>query len=107
MHNLAVLIFGQLSIRIAPAAASVELAEAMNVVFGVMPRIVIASLIAYVVAQSFDIWFYHYLRDVTKEKVRIPAATAMAIRSRVATTGLMARLRLSGIYGIMSAHLGD
>lgn len=42
--------------------------QAFDILFAAIPRIIIASLIAYLVAQNFDIWFYHYIRTKTKGK---------------------------------------
>lgn len=42
--------------------------RAFDTLFAAVPRIIIASLIAYLIAQNFDIWFYHYIRTKTKGK---------------------------------------
>ncbi len=35
-------------------------------IFGFMPRLVVASLLAYLVSQFHDVWFFHYLRTLTR-----------------------------------------
>ncbi|MFZ5953326.1 MAG: queuosine precursor transporter [Candidatus Rifleibacteriota bacterium] len=35
--------------------------QALDTIFSILPRITLASIIAYFVSQNFDVWFYHYL----------------------------------------------
>lgn len=37
--------------------------EALDTIFSILPRITIASIIAYFFSQNFDVWFYNYLRQ--------------------------------------------
>ncbi len=41
------------------------IAGAMQTVFSAVPRIAAASFIAYVIAQSFDVWFFHFIHEKT------------------------------------------
>ena len=36
--------------------------DAFHTIFSVLPRITIASILAYFISQNFDVWFYDYLR---------------------------------------------
>lgn len=36
--------------------------EALDTIFSILPRITIASIIAYFFSQTFDVWFYNFLR---------------------------------------------
>lgn len=42
--------------------------QAVEQIFGLVPRITVAGLIAYLVAQHFDIWMFHFWKRVTKGK---------------------------------------
>ena len=42
--------------------------ESLSNVFTPMTRFFIASMIAYLISQYFDVWFYNYLRNVTSQK---------------------------------------
>ncbi len=42
--------------------------ESLSNVFTPMTRFFIASMIAYLISQYFDVWFYNYLRKITSEK---------------------------------------
>ncbi|MCD6282075.1 queuosine precursor transporter [bacterium] len=35
-------------------------------IFGFIPRLVVASLLAYLISQFHDVWFFHYLRTLTR-----------------------------------------
>ena len=45
-----------------------QLHASMKIVFGTSVRIFIASIIAYLITQNFDVWFYHFLSKLTKGK---------------------------------------
>lgn len=58
----------QLSLIIMPVEYSIELQNGMLTVFGTSLRVFIASTVAYVISQNFDIWFYHLLHKKTGGK---------------------------------------
>jgi len=43
--------------------------DGMKDIFSFAPRIVLASLIAYLISQMHDIWFFHFLKEKTKGKM--------------------------------------
>ena len=56
----------QIAVLFEPAASD-QVSSSLQVVFGVLPRIAIASVLAYAVSQSHDVWAFHHW------KVRFPA----------------------------------
>ena len=62
-------LFGQLILLYGTIEESVSVADAMQEVFGLMPRISIAGFTAYLIAQSFDIWLFHFVKDRTGGKM--------------------------------------
>lgn len=52
----------QLALLFQPAASD-TMHSSLSLVFGVLPRIAIASLLAYVVAQRHDVWAYQFWRE--------------------------------------------
>ena len=42
--------------------------ESLSNVFTPMTRFFIASMIAYLISQYFDVWFYNYLKNITSQK---------------------------------------
>lgn len=58
--------FLQLNILTVAVDDMKPVADAMDVVYGISLRIFIASIIVYVIAQSYDVWIYHRLNNWTK-----------------------------------------
>jgi len=52
-------------VKLLPAAGFWKHQEAYNVILGATPRIVIASMIAYVLSQRHDIWAFHWWKQKT------------------------------------------
>ncbi len=42
--------------------------EAYDTILGSVPRIVLASMVAYLVSQHHDVWAFHFWRNITKGK---------------------------------------
>ena len=55
----------QFALLMTPLSDVQGLSDAMNTVFGTSLRIFIGSVTAYLVAQHFDVWFYHFLNQKT------------------------------------------
>lgn len=51
-----------------PAPIGIEMAEAFNKVFSLTPRIVIASMVAYLISQTHDVYAFHFWKEKTKGK---------------------------------------
>ena len=49
-------------------SASDWVQESLSNVFTPMTRFFIASMLAYLISQYFDVWFYNYLRNITSQK---------------------------------------
>ncbi len=58
-------IFGQMVLQFEAIEQTTAVSGAMDTLFGAVLRISIASFIAYAIAQSFDIWFFHWLMEKT------------------------------------------
>jgi uncharacterized integral membrane protein (TIGR00697 family) len=65
LANLLVVLLTQVAIHL-PAAEMYAHQEAFRTVLGAVPVIVLASLTAYLVAQSHDVWAFHFWRRVTR-----------------------------------------
>ena len=59
--------FGNALVYLSPIETN-EITNAFNALFKSAPRITIASLTAYVIAQNFDVWLYHKIYQKTKGK---------------------------------------
>ena len=61
-----IIIFGPLVKMFAATAYSIPQSEALDVIFGQTSRIAVASLIAYVIANNFDVWWYEIIHKKFK-----------------------------------------
>jgi len=62
------LVFSQLIIMGVPLGFSVDMADALKTIFAFTPRIVLGSMIAYIISQNYDVWVYHLLKNLFKGK---------------------------------------
>jgi len=68
--NVAVMITLLISIQFRPSditGSALEVHEAISTLAGYSPIFVIGSLTAYLVSQTFDVWFFHKIRSYTGE----------------------------------------
>jgi uncharacterized integral membrane protein (TIGR00697 family) len=42
--------------------------ESLQTIFGFIPRVVVASILAYLISQNHDIWAFHFWKDKTRGK---------------------------------------
>lgn len=68
VFQILMVVFSQIMIRAEVLEPSIELHAALITVFGFIPRIVLGSLIAYVISQNWDVWVFHKLKEKTKGK---------------------------------------
>ncbi|WP_337742742.1 queuosine precursor transporter [Fusobacterium gonidiaformans] len=59
---IAMTIIMQVAIHFTPSSAGIELFDGVKGVFALMPRLAIASLLAYLISQQHDIWAYEFWR---------------------------------------------
>ena len=68
--NVAVMITLVLSVQFKPStitSSALEVHNAISTLAGYSPTFVIGSLTAYLVSQTFDVWFFHKIRSYTGE----------------------------------------
>ena len=68
--NVAVMITLVLSVQFKPSnitGSALEVHNAISTLAGYSPTFVIGSLTAYLVSQTFDVWFFHKIRSYTGE----------------------------------------
>ncbi len=76
-----------------PWAAEVQ--ESMEVIFGFMPRLALASLVAYIISQSHDVWAFSFLRRLTRGR-------HLWLRNNLST--LVSQLMDSVIFCLIAFH---
>ena len=69
--NIAVMLTLVLSTKFLPSeltGSAAEVHEAISVLAFYSPIFIVGSLTAYIVSQRFDVWFFHYLKNLTNGK---------------------------------------
>jgi uncharacterized integral membrane protein (TIGR00697 family) len=62
LAQLCLVVFGQLMARGVPIGDP-TVSDSLSTIFGFIPRIVLGSFVAYIISQSFDVRFYHFLKE--------------------------------------------
>ena len=90
-------ILSQLSLLIVPVSFSEELNTGMKTVFGTSLRVFIASVIAYIISQNFDVWFYHFLQNKTKSKYLWLRNNVSTITSQILDSSIFFSIAFIGV----------
>ena|SRR5258708_7959165 len=65
--NTLFIVMGQFGLRFAGDATSTSTNEAITTLFSNTPRLALASILAYIIVQHFNVWFYSSLKKYTGE----------------------------------------
>ncbi|MBT7902306.1 queuosine precursor transporter [Candidatus Woesearchaeota archaeon] len=80
------------------APFAMELGNMFNSVLGLTPRIAIASMIAYTISQSHDVWAFHFWKKLTKGKHMWVRNNASTVVSQAIDTALFTMLAFYGVF---------
>ena len=75
-----------------------EMQEIYNTVFGLQPRIVLASLTAYLVSQHHDVWAFHFWKKVTKGRHLWLRNNASTVVSQLIDSSIFITLAFYGVF---------
>jgi len=82
--------------RLLPAASFWEGQAAYETILGMIPRIVLASMIAYLVSQHHDVFAFHFWREKTKARFLWLRNNASTMVSQALDTGLFITIAFWG-----------
>ncbi len=83
-----------------PPIMSASELQAFNSVFALAPRIVIASIVAFVIAQTHDVYAFHFWKKLTRGKHLWLRNNASTMASQAIDTAIFITLAFYGILGI-------
>jgi len=72
--------------------------EALSTLFGIMPRIVLGSLTAYVISQMHDVWAYDFWKRFTKGKHLWLRNNASTMVSQLIDTAIFCSIAFLGVW---------
>ncbi len=91
---MAVLVFGG---RLLPPAPFWENQPAYESILGMVPRIVLASMVAYLISQHHDVFAFHFWRQKTKARFLWLRNNASTMVSQALDTGLFITIAFWGV----------
>lgn len=94
--------FIQLVLLFEPVAFSQTAYDALQTTFGTTLRVAIAGPVAYIIANRFDVWFYHWLHERTGEKHLWFRNNASTLTSQTLGNTLFFTL---AFYGVMATDV--
>ncbi len=92
---MVILVFGG---RLLPPAPIWEGQSAYESILGMVPRITLASMIAYLVSQHHDVFAFHFWRRKTKGRFLWLRNNASTMVSQALDTGLFITIAFWGVY---------
>lgn len=105
--NLILVVTVLIAINWPSASFATEMGENFNQVLGLTPRIVFASLLAYLASQHHDVWAFHFWKRLTKGKhlwLRNNASTAV---SQLIDSAIFGVVAFYGVIPIVPLILGQ
>ncbi len=90
-----------------PAPFAVEISDMFSKVVALTPRIVFASLVAYLLSQHHDVWAFHFWKKKTKGKYLWFRNNASTIVSQFIDSTVFITLAFYGIFPIWPLILGQ
>ena len=94
---IATTIIMQISIQFIPDKSDF-LSEHITAIFSVLPRIAIASLMAYLISQSHDVWFFSKLKKRHKEKKLWLRNNLSTITSQLIDNSIFTLVAFVGVF---------
>lgn len=104
--QVAIMLMTQLVLR-AKGAPFFEGQAAFDTVFGAVPRIVIASLIAFTISENADAYLFHWLRNLTKDKHLWMRNAFSSLPSMALDSTIFTALAFAGVLPLWPIIIGD
>ena len=89
--------------RPATAEYSENIHSAFSTIVNFTPKIVIGSLLSYIISQSFDVWAFHKIKSITGERWLWLRNNLSTLSSQVIDTAIFTLVVWAPIVGIRSA----
>lgn len=92
-----ILLLGSVFILWAPAPGFFEHQDAYRVVLGATPRIVLGSMVAYLVSQYHDVWSFAFWKEKTRGKHKWLRNNLSTMVSQLMDTGIFTLIAFYGV----------
>lgn len=105
--NLVLVLYIFIAIRWEAMPFAEEYSKKFAEVLGIVPRIVVASMIAYLISQHHDVWAFHFWREKTKGRFLWLRNNASTLVSQAIDTSLFITIAFWGLFPIGGLILGQ
>ena len=105
--NIVLVVAVLIAINWTPAPFALEYSKSFSSVLGLVPRVVLASMIAYLVSQHHDIFAFHWWKKKTGERHLWLRNTASTIVSQAVDTGIFITIAFYGVMDIVPLLIGQ
>lgn len=104
--NILVLVLIRIALLLPPAPFG-DGDEAFRAVVGATSRITLASIIAFVISQSHDIWLFHFIRKLTNKRHLWLRNNVSTFLSQVIDTTIFTLLAFYGVAPVIPLIIGQ
>lgn len=105
--NLVLVLYITIVIHWTPAPFAVEYAKKFAEVLGLVPRIVLASMVAYLLSQHHDVWAFHFWREKTAGRFLWLRNNASTLVSQALDTTVFITIAFYGVFPILPMIFGQ
>ena len=88
-------------------ASFYEYQDQFTLILGNTGRIVFASLIAFTISQNYDVWIYHILKKITKNKYLWFRNNISTITSQLLDTCIFVTIAFLGVFPVLPMMIGQ
>ncbi|MBA7592383.1 queuosine precursor transporter [subsurface metagenome] len=105
--NIVLVVAIYIAINWTAAPFALDFSESFKSVLGIVPRVTLASMVAYLVSQHHDIYAFHWWKNLTKGKHLWLRNTASTVVSQAVDTGIFITIAFYGIMDIVPLLIGQ
>lgn len=105
--NIVLVVAIYIAVNWTAAPFASDFSESFKSVLGIVPRVILASMVAYLISQHHDIFAFHWWKDRTKGKHLWLRNIASTMVSQVIDTGIFITIAFYGIMDIVPLLIGQ
>lgn len=105
--NIVMVIAILIAVNWKPAPFAIEFSKQFETVLTLVPRVVLASMVAYLISQHHDIFAFHFIRDKTKGKFLWLRNNVSTMVSQAIDTVIFITIAFYGIMDVIPLMIGQ
>lgn len=105
--NIVLVVAIYIAVNWTAAPFALDFSESFNSVLGIVPRVTLASMVAYLISQNHDIFAFHWWKDRTQGKHLWLRNIASTMVSQAIDTGIFITIAFYGVMDIVPLLIGQ